>query len=66
MKSFRVQVHAAFDNVGPATLQHSLDFVVRGGTVVTLGITTGPEAKEADSRVFGAKLNLVALKAALL
>lgn len=46
------QVHTVFDNVGPATWDHTMSSVTRGGTIVTLGITTGPEVKMALLPVF--------------
>ena len=54
-----VLVHAAFDNVGAFTLQHSLDSVVRGGTVVSLGVTTGLEAKINLLNVFIREIKIV-------
>jgi len=39
------KVDAVFDNVGPATFEHSLGSTRRGGTLVTVGVTTGLEAK---------------------
>jgi NADPH:quinone reductase-like Zn-dependent oxidoreductase len=35
------QVAAVFDNVGPATLEHSIQSTQKGGTIVVAGITTG-------------------------
>jgi D-arabinose 1-dehydrogenase-like Zn-dependent alcohol dehydrogenase len=46
------QVHAIFDNVGPATWDLTMSSVIRGGTVVVLGITTGPDVKMAVLPVF--------------
>jgi NADPH:quinone reductase-like Zn-dependent oxidoreductase len=39
------RVHAVIDNVGPASWEHSMASVARGGTVVITGITSGPEVK---------------------
>jgi NADPH:quinone reductase-like Zn-dependent oxidoreductase len=39
------RVHAVIDNVGPASWEHSMASVARGGTVVITGLTTGPEVK---------------------
>ncbi len=52
------QVNAVFDNVGPATWDHSLRSVARGGTVVTLGVTTGPEVKMALMPIFVNELTI--------
>jgi NADPH:quinone reductase-like Zn-dependent oxidoreductase len=51
-KWIRKQVHAVFDNVGPATWDHTMSSVARGGTVVSLGITTGPDVKMALLPIF--------------
>jgi NADPH:quinone reductase-like Zn-dependent oxidoreductase len=37
------KVQAVVDNIGPATWEHSIASVSRGGTVVITGLTTGPE-----------------------
>lgn len=37
------KVDAVMDNIGQATWAHSLDSVRRGGTVVTVGVTSGSE-----------------------
>ena len=37
------KVDIVVDNVGPATWEHSLDSVVRNGTIVLVGVTTGFE-----------------------
>lgn len=52
------QVHAVFDNVGPATWDHTMNSVVRGGTVVSLGITTGPDVKMALMPIFVNELTI--------
>ncbi|GAB7080199.1 zinc-binding dehydrogenase [Megalodesulfovibrio paquesii] len=39
------KVHAVFDNVGRATWAHSLASVRRGGTIVTVGITSGGQVE---------------------
>jgi D-arabinose 1-dehydrogenase-like Zn-dependent alcohol dehydrogenase len=39
------KVRAVIDNIGPASWEHSLASVARGGTVVMTGLTTGPEVK---------------------
>jgi NADPH:quinone reductase-like Zn-dependent oxidoreductase len=39
------RVHAVIDNVGPASWEHSMASVARGGTVVITGLTTGPQVK---------------------
>ncbi|AGW14317.1 quinone oxidoreductase family protein [Megalodesulfovibrio gigas] len=39
------KAHAVFDNVGRATWAHSLASVRRGGTIVTVGITSGGEVE---------------------
>src|SRR6266446_233468 len=39
------KVQAVIDNIGPASWEHSLASVARGGTIVVVGITTGPEAR---------------------
>src|SRR5215472_6289046 len=39
------RVRAVIDNVGPASWEHSMASVARGGTVVMTGLTTGPEVK---------------------
>jgi NADPH:quinone reductase-like Zn-dependent oxidoreductase len=39
------KVKAVIDNIGPATWEHSMASVSRGGTVVITGLTTGPEVK---------------------
>jgi len=38
-----VKADAVFDSVGTKTIPHSLESVKRGGTVVTMGMTTGSE-----------------------
>jgi len=52
------QVHVVFDNVGPATWEHSMSSVARGGTVVSLGITTGPDVKLALMPIFVNELTI--------
>jgi NADPH:quinone reductase-like Zn-dependent oxidoreductase len=37
------KVDAVVDNIGPATWQHSMESIARGGTIVLTGLTTGPE-----------------------
>ncbi|MBK5263908.1 MAG: zinc-binding dehydrogenase, partial [Alphaproteobacteria bacterium] len=37
------KVDVVVDNVGPATWEHSIDSVVRNGTIVLVGVTTGFE-----------------------
>src|SRR5690242_20779537 len=37
------KVQAIVDNIGPATWEHSIASVSRGGTVIITGLTTGPE-----------------------
>jgi NADPH:quinone reductase-like Zn-dependent oxidoreductase len=39
------KVQAVIDNIGPASWEHSMASVARGGTVVITGLTTGPEVK---------------------
>jgi NADPH:quinone reductase-like Zn-dependent oxidoreductase len=39
------KVQAVIDNIGPATWEHSMASISRGGTVVITGLTTGPEVK---------------------
>jgi NADPH:quinone reductase-like Zn-dependent oxidoreductase len=39
------KVQVVFDNVGPGTFGHTMDSVERGGTIVTVGVTTGLEVK---------------------
>jgi len=39
------KVRAVIDNIGPASWEHSMASVARGGTVVMTGLTTGPEVK---------------------
>jgi NADPH:quinone reductase-like Zn-dependent oxidoreductase len=51
-------VHAVFDNVGPATWEHSMGSVARGGTVVSMGITTGPEVNMALLPIFVNELTI--------
>ena len=46
------RVDAVVDSVGAATLPHSLQWVRRGGTIITNGITTGAEVKVDLLRVF--------------
>jgi len=52
------QVNAVFDNVGPATWDHTMASVARGGTIISLGITTGPEVKMALLPVFVNELTI--------
>ncbi|HET6418979.1 MAG TPA: zinc-binding dehydrogenase [Geobacteraceae bacterium] len=53
------QVRAVFDNVGPATWGHTMSSVAHGGTVVSLGITTGPDVKMALLPIFVNELTIV-------
>ena len=46
------RVDTVMDSVGEATWAHSLQSVARGGTIVTVGITTGPSPKTNLLRVF--------------
>src|ERR1700741_2318305 len=39
------KVRAVIDNIGPATWEHSMASVARGGTVLMTGLTTGPDVK---------------------
>src|SRR5713101_1961983 len=39
------KVQAVVDNIGPASWEHSMGSVARGGTIVITGLTTGPEVK---------------------
>src|ERR1700752_2063749 len=39
------KVRAVIDNIGPASWEHSMASVARGGTIVSTGVTTGPEVK---------------------
>jgi NADPH:quinone reductase-like Zn-dependent oxidoreductase len=39
------KVPTVIDNIGPASWEHSMASVARGGTVVMTGLTTGPEVK---------------------
>src|SRR6516165_3405424 len=39
------KVQAVIDNIGPASWEHSIRSVARGGTIVVTGLTTGPEVK---------------------
>src|SRR5438045_8672438 len=39
------KARAVIDNIGPASWEHSMASVARGGTVVMTGLTTGPEVK---------------------
>jgi NADPH:quinone reductase-like Zn-dependent oxidoreductase len=39
------KVRAVIDNIGPASWDHSIGSVARGGTIVITGLTTGPEVK---------------------
>jgi NADPH:quinone reductase-like Zn-dependent oxidoreductase len=51
-------VRAVFDNVGPATWEHTMGSVARGGTVVSMGITTGPEVNMALLPIFLKELTI--------
>lgn len=46
------RVDAVMDSVGQSTWAHSLKSVARGGTIVTIGVTTGSETKTDLLRVF--------------
>jgi NADPH:quinone reductase-like Zn-dependent oxidoreductase len=39
------KVQAVIDKIGPATWEHTMASISRGGTVVITGLTTGPEVK---------------------
>jgi NADPH:quinone reductase-like Zn-dependent oxidoreductase len=46
------RVNAVMDNVGQATWPHTLESVGRGGTVVTMGVTTGSDPSANLMRLF--------------
>jgi len=46
------RVDAVMDSVGQSTWAHSLKSVARGGTIVTVGVTTGSDPKSDLLRVF--------------
>src|ERR1700686_5367688 len=46
------RVNAVMDNVGQATWPHTLESVNRGGTVVTMGVTTGNDPSANLMRLF--------------
>src|ERR1700675_3833508 len=46
------RVNAVMDNVGQATWPHTLESVLRGGTVVTMGVTTGSDPSANLMRLF--------------
>jgi NADPH:quinone reductase-like Zn-dependent oxidoreductase len=39
------KVQAIVDNIGPASWEHSMGSVARGGTIVITGLTTGPDVR---------------------
>jgi NADPH:quinone reductase-like Zn-dependent oxidoreductase len=39
------KVQAVIDNIGPASWEHSMTSIARGGTVVITGLTTGPDVR---------------------
>jgi NADPH:quinone reductase-like Zn-dependent oxidoreductase len=39
------KVQAVIDNIGPASWEHSIGSVARGGTIIITGLTTGPEVR---------------------
>jgi NADPH:quinone reductase-like Zn-dependent oxidoreductase len=52
-------VDVVVDNVGRATLQTSMKAVARGGRIVIIGNTSGPQA-EIDTRfIFGKQISLI-------
>jgi NADPH:quinone reductase-like Zn-dependent oxidoreductase len=51
-------VQAVIDNIGPASWEHSMASVARGGTIVITGLTTGPEVKLALLPVLGDQITL--------
>jgi NADPH:quinone reductase-like Zn-dependent oxidoreductase len=52
-------VDVVVDNVGKATLMLSMRAVVRGGRIVIIGNTSGPEAKIDIRYVFGKQISLI-------
>jgi NADPH:quinone reductase-like Zn-dependent oxidoreductase len=51
-------VQAVIDNIGPASWEHSMASVARGGTIVITGLTTGPEVKLALLPMLGDQITL--------
>jgi D-arabinose 1-dehydrogenase-like Zn-dependent alcohol dehydrogenase len=51
-RSYPRRVEAVMDSVGQATWPHTLESVGRGGTVVTMGITTGNDPSANLMRLF--------------
>ena len=52
------KVQAVIDNIGPASWEHSMASVARGGTIVITGLTTGPEVKLALLPMLGDQITL--------
>jgi NADPH:quinone reductase-like Zn-dependent oxidoreductase len=53
------RVHAAIDTVGEATWSHSLKALVPGGTLVTMGATSGSEPPAELKRIFYRQLRVI-------
>jgi len=52
------KVQAIVDNIGPASWEHSMGSVARGGTIVITGLTTGPEVKLALLPMLGDQITV--------
>jgi D-arabinose 1-dehydrogenase-like Zn-dependent alcohol dehydrogenase len=52
------KVHAVVYNIGPASWEHSMASVARGGTIVITGLTTGPEVKLALLPMLGNQITV--------
>jgi D-arabinose 1-dehydrogenase-like Zn-dependent alcohol dehydrogenase len=52
------KVQAVIDNIGPASWEHSIGSLARGGTIVITGLTTGPEVKLALLPMLGDQITV--------
>jgi NADPH:quinone reductase-like Zn-dependent oxidoreductase len=52
------KVQAVIDNIGPASWEHSMGSVARGGTIVIVGLTTGPKVKLALLPMLGDQITV--------
>jgi NADPH:quinone reductase-like Zn-dependent oxidoreductase len=52
-------VDVVVDNVGAATLSTSMDVVARGGRIVIVGNTSGPQAEIDVRKIFGKQISLI-------
>ena len=58
-RKLRRRVDVVVDNIGQATWEHSLQSVVAGGTVVTVGVTTGNDPSANLLRLFTEKITVM-------